>query len=249
MLAIISLTNSCNYSCDYCIATQCGKYSTNRAKVCSKSGVTEIRGCILDVDRLMSYLFQYVSEGSTIVLTGGEPMSVPYFKTLLDFVTQRYKVIIETNGSQLFKMPILGKLKYGLELHIAWHPKMIMLEKFIANIKKIKFTGPTIKLVNIAGINDEIKGLHEEFEIIENNGNKPELGVRFWQDMMFIRPNGKVMECPGACAEQIGDVYQNTLNVMGMKNYYAKCSLQGHVFCNSILHSAGIAPTLKLEAQ
>jgi len=252
MLAIISLTNSCNYSCEYCIATNpCSKFKTNKAKVCSKSGITEIRGCILDMDFLLRYLNEFIPESSTIVLTGGEPMSSPYFTTLICILTQRYKVIIETNGSQLFKMPndIAQIARYGIELHIAWHPKMILFDKFVANVKSFKnrCQGVIAKLINIVSINDEINCLREEFEVIENNGSKPELGVKFWQDMIFIRPNGKVMECPGACANQIGDVYQGTLNIMELKNYYLKCSLQGHVFCNTILHVAGIAPTLRIK--
>jgi len=243
MIAIVSLTNSCNYSCNYCIATSsCGGYKTNKAKVCSKSGITEIRGCILDLDRLLCYLHDFVPEGSTVVLTGGEPMTTPYFTTLARHLDKFYKVIIETNGSQLFKLP--DNLTNST-LHIAWHPKMILFEKFVENIKKAKIP---IKLINIAGINDEIKGLHEEFEIIVNDGSKPELGVAYDGDLIFVRPNGKVMECPGIEARLVGDVYGGTLNKNCLKPA-RYCSIDGYVFCNAVLHASGIAPGLRLIAQ
>lgn len=243
MITVISLTNSCNYSCGYCIAaSSCGGYKTNKAKVCHKSGVTEIRGCVLDLDRLLCYLHDFVPEGSTIVLTGGEPMSVPYFTTLINHLDKIYKVVVETNGSQLFKFP---NHLINTTLHIAWHPKMILLEKFVKNIKTAKVP---IKLVNIAGINDDIKGLHEEFEIIANDGGKPELGVAYNGDLIFIRPNGKVMECPGIAAKQVGDVYEGTLNKINLKPA-RYCGIDGYVFCNTILHVSEIAPGLRLIAQ
>jgi hypothetical protein len=55
------------------------------------------------------------------------------------------------------------------------------------------------------------------------------------------------MECPGGDARQIGDMYQRTLDVLSLKNYYAKCSLQGHVFCNAIKNASGMEPTLRIE--
>jgi len=242
MIAAISLTNSCNYSCGYCIATNsCGGYKTNRAKMCSKSGVTEIRGCVLDLDCLIAYLDKFVPERSTVVLTGGEPMSTPYFTTLIKHLDKIYKVIVETNGSQLFKLP---ENLTSTTLHIAWHPKMILLEKFIKNIKRAK---APVKLVNIAGINDDIKGLHEKFEIIVNNGGKPDMGVAYNGDLIFVRPNGKVMQCPGIAAEQVGDVYDGTLNKNNLKpSHY--CSIDGYVLCNAILHNSGIAPEFKLTS-
>jgi MoaA/NifB/PqqE/SkfB family radical SAM enzyme len=240
MIAAISLTNSCNYSCGYCIASNpCGGYKTNKAKVCSKSGITEIRGCVLDLDFLTAYLYKFVPESSTVVLTGGEPMSVPYFATLINRLDKICKVIVETNGSQLFKLP--GNLA-NTTLHIAWHPKMTLLEKFIESIKKAK---APIKLVNIAGINDEIKGLHEEYEIIVNNGGKPELGIAYSGDLIFIRPNGKVMECPGIQAKQVGDIYDGNLDRSNLKPA-RYCHIDGYVFCNTILHASGIMPGLRL---
>ena len=242
MISVVSLTNSCNYSCEYCIATSsCGGYKTNRAKVCSKYGVTEIRGCVLDLDKLLCYLKEFVPEGSMIVLTGGEPMSIPYFTTLIKHLDKTYKVIVETNGSQLFKLP---ENLINTTLHIAWHPKMILLEKFIKNIKKAK---APVKLVNIAGINDAIKGLHEEFEIIVNDGSKPDLGVAYNGDLIFIRPNGKVMQCPGIAAKQVGDVYDGTMNKSDLKPV-RYCGIDGYAFCNTILHASGIAPGFKLTS-
>jgi len=235
MQAIISLTNSCNYRCSYCIT----KSYANHAKQCNKSGHAEIRGCILDLDALIAYLDKFVPMGSIITLTGGEPMTAPYFGTLLKMLAPRYKIIVETNGSQLFKIPE-GIDCSNIRLLIAWHPKMITWNKFSANIKsfveKNIFPIANIKFMQIIvyadGKKTAVNNYPDGFSVIVNDGAMPDFGVPINEPSIFVRPNGKVMSCPSSQAKYIGDIYEGTLDtndLFGCK----KCSINGKVWCNS----------------
>jgi MoaA/NifB/PqqE/SkfB family radical SAM enzyme len=184
------------------------------------------------------YLDRFAPQGSTIVLTGGEPMTVPYFGTLIRMLVPHYEIVIETNGSQLFKLP--KSIDYSnTRLLIAWHPKMITWEKFHNNIKQINFPWQCIRLMQIATYNNGERTIVNDypqnipFPVILNDGAMPDFGVPINEPLMFVRPNGKVMSCASSQAKCIGDIYEGTLdesNLNGCRN----CTINGLVWCNSL---------------
>lgn len=234
MICTISLTGTCNYKCQYCIA----KKQSSHGKQYSKRGDVELFGPIIDLDAFLEFLDKYACEGSTIVLTGGEPTLVPYLRTLIKALYVKYKIIVETNGSKLFKLPILPNYD-NVRLLVAWHPKMILWDKFENNINvflhRTNFPFGNIKFIQIItyekGNRIVQNNYPDNYSTITNDGIKPDRGYPISDEHIFIKPDGKIHLCPLCDNKEIGSIYGDfsTKNLYG----YRDCLLYGGVWCNA----------------
>jgi hypothetical protein len=73
----------------------------------------------------------------------------------------------------------------------------------------------------------------DDFNVIVNDGAKPDVPVPIDEPSLFIRPNGKVMGCPAPEAREIGDIYGGTLDLNSLHEYN-KCAINGLVYCNAL---------------
>jgi len=113
----ISLTNECNYSCDYCFLHYSDKEKATLDKW--KKYLTTID------DMLIKNKFKKV----LICITGGEPTLVPYFTELLEFIVNKFKkyemfVKITTNLSNVKKIENtlqIHNTDHIFQINTSWH--------------------------------------------------------------------------------------------------------------------------------
>lgn len=85
---LISLTNKCNKSCDYCVVKQWRNNPAYPDKITAED--------------VIAFLAKEARAGDIVELTGGEPTLFPNLNNLLDFCKElRLKVIMRTNGLNL----------------------------------------------------------------------------------------------------------------------------------------------------
>ena len=132
----VSLLNSCNFHCSYCISKSLHAEE-------SPAGRYEIKGCAIDPDPLIDYIRKHFN-GAIIQLSGGEPLTylpITYVvKELLDTNT----IIINTNGALIKNLPKLYELPINWRVSV--HPEQREIEALYIDIDPLVKTNNNILL-------------------------------------------------------------------------------------------------------
>lgn len=116
----------CNFSCEYCCRKDDGSFPTGDVKSLDqwKRFITDLNGTFKR-DRLK------IKE---IILTGGEPTLLPYFKQLCDWILdQGFILVVYTNLSNTKKLKSIRK-SFRLRIHTTHHPGFFSEAKFNKNL-------------------------------------------------------------------------------------------------------------------
>lgn len=254
----ISLLNSCNFSCDYCVSSAYSVRCNNES-----ANTYDISGPVLDYGKLVSYVRTHL-DGWILHLTGGEPFTLPGLEYLVRDLVKTNKVVIATNGSLLSNhKSILDLPKDQLFIRMSLHPDQRELEQFDLDIQPLIESGTKYvinymlhprhlksgKFMDYIGhlmlnkYNYEVTTFQGTYlgkyfhpsDPVYNDVREFFTVVDEPMEMLTVKPNGLVYSCHGTSSgTPIGDVYASTLDMSKackMKCYAEACG--GISFCQT----------------
>jgi len=224
-IADISLLNSCNFSCDYCISKSIHTRKNNDI------GMWDINSPVLDYYPLLQFIKNNLSD-YIIQISGGEPLTMSGIEYLLNEAVNINQVVVNTNGSLL---PLkYNRISDKVFYRISMHPEQRDLDTFKEQLKNIDSNRCMINyMVHPRHIRngkffeykqwlDESKYHYEitpfrgnynnEFYMLLNDVYKdvitPAVTMEY-QEIIVIKPNGLVFPCHGHLDDNksIGDIY------------------------------------------
>ena len=179
---LISLTNKCNKSCDYCVVEPWRNNPEYPDKITAAD--------------LIAFLEKELQPGDVVELTGGEPTLFPDLAMLLDWLKEHgAKVIVRTNGLRLGEW---RKSYANLVVVLARHDSG---DGYMAERKEHLLLHDLV----LDGIPDDIRQREQDKPIFRNNEISP-LDSYPFKKAFFIVPDGKIKYMP-CCREDMGTVW------------------------------------------
>jgi len=179
---LLSITNTCNKSCAYCVV----KPWLNNPEYPDKA--TE--------EDFIAFLETQMQAGDVVELTGGEPTMFPGLIELLEWLKEHgAKVIMRTNGALLD------------EWRASYHNMVVVLARHDSDnsymASRIRCLLP--QDIVLAGIPEHVKQKQQDKPIFVNDATSP-LKAHQFEKMFFITNDGKVrfMAC---CKEEMGTIW------------------------------------------
>jgi len=132
----ISLHNSCNFHCRYCISNAVHSDGENFGEKC----VHQTIGKSLKPVNLLNFIKNhFLPEDCWIQFTGGEPLIYDSLPFIVDILTQKcYRVIINTNGSLLNTLSkSVDVWRWNVRWRISWHRDMRDMKSFQKDIEPL----------------------------------------------------------------------------------------------------------------
>lgn len=124
----ISLLNSCNFHCNYCISKSLHAEE-------SPSGRYEIKGSAIDPDPLIDYIKKWFPKDSIIQLSGGEPLTYLPLTYVVKELIDNYSIVINTNGALIKNVPKLYDLPINWRVSV--HPEQREIEILYKDIEEL----------------------------------------------------------------------------------------------------------------
>jgi len=179
---LISLTNKCNKSCDYCVVKQWRNNPDFPDKITAGD--------------LILFLGKELQAGDVAELTGGEPTLFPDLTVLLDWLKKHgAKAIIRTNGLNLGGW---RRCYDNLIVVLARHDSD---EDYMGKRKKHLLPQDLV----LDGIPEHVKQKEQGKPVFVNDETSP-LTSHPFAKAFFITPDGKIKFMP-CCNEDLGTVW------------------------------------------
>ena len=183
---LLSITNACNKSCDYCVV----RPWLNSPDYPDKATAQDF----------IDFLAKEMQPGDVVELTGGEPTMFPGLFKILDFLKENgTKVILRTNG---FK---LGKWRKNFENAVVVLARHDSCDEYMSERKKHLLPQDLV----LDGIPDDIKQKEQDKPIFKADAVSPETSHPF-KRMFHITNDGKIrfMSC---CKDDMGTLWDYRL--------------------------------------
>lgn len=229
----ISLLNSCNFHCNYCISKSLHAEE-------APSGRYEIKGAAIDPDPLISYIKTHFN-GAIVQLSGGEPLTYLALSYVVKELIDSNTVIINTNGALIKNVPVL--YNYPIYWRVSAHPEQREINILYEDIKPLLDNGCNI-LINYVlhprhtrnsasyalDIIDYMEKMKVPFEVTGFEGNYLGVDYRHFNqcydglvtelpkivpvEFVSIQADGRVYGCHsyGNGHNSIGNIYTNAFN-------------------------------------
>lgn len=224
-LAEFSITNQCNFSCDYC------KSEASFVQDRFKKG-WGFAGPIVDFHDWIEFSKRELS-GWIIQVTGGEPTIVQGFATFVTELLKTNEVIINTNGTNLHNVlpDIVGKPKLRISYHPEFrkgdfgalirdalryvpkenilvnyviHPRHIGSGKCFDYMGELQEIGIPFEVSPFEGsyIGEYYRLFHEIYDGLKSVSQK--MASEF--DLLVVAPTGSIFDCHGSRAP-LGNIH------------------------------------------
>lgn len=127
-IAELSLTNICNFSCDYC------KSEASHIRDIRGKG-WDFAGAIVDFAPWLKFVREHL-HGYILLVTGGEPLIVQGIAQFVNDLSETNHVIVTTNGSSLGA--VYPRINPNVKFRISLHPEQRTPAPFLNSIQHLE---------------------------------------------------------------------------------------------------------------
>lgn len=248
----ISLTNYCNFRCDYCISDPSrGSDKFSGPLKLDENGLIKIHpegmlqedydrlkdtahdsGDWVNLDSLYSFIINKLSPEWVITLTGGEPLYYPNISEFILKLSTTHKVVITSNISLIKKhIKLLSSDRSSVFFRVGYHPEFRSISEFISNMNYLINNGFNY-IVNYVlhpkyYINSELYLKH--IDILDTNQYQYEI-TPFEGTFEGSKYPKKISEMNNVEKKYLINYQKNEITISPMGNHFMLVEPNGKIF-------------------